>query len=122
MKDIKKSYLSLIFFFLWSWVLLFIPFFIRWFDILSHKYEYNEEELVLEKGIIQRRKTIIELAKIQRLDSQRNLIGNGSITIKADNNFVTLKYVKNVSAIMDILNKAVKEEREKKGVKYQDTF
>ncbi len=124
--DIKKSYLSVVWFVMWSWVLLYIPLIIRVLKIATRSYHYDKKNLHVEEGIFNKKALDITLVKIESVSSTANIFGNGTLTINtkmAGNNnseLLKLEFIANVKQQRKMLIDAVEQAKEDQGVKSVD--
>ncbi|NLZ65397.1 MAG: PH domain-containing protein [Clostridiales bacterium] len=127
MNNIEKSYLSLIWLALWSWVLLFIPLFIRLAKIKSRKYSYDNKNIYVEEGVFTKHSITVPLYKIETVRATANILGNGTLTLHSGARGVGLglnnmEYIKNVKHYQAKLTQLAEKAREDKGIKTVDTF
>lgn len=125
MKVIKKSYLSLIWRAIWGLILIEIPFFVRWFEILGHSYQYDNNNLYVEEGIFNKNSTTIPLYKIDNVSSEANIFGNGTVVVScniAGAKHTAMYYVANAKAAAAELRNASEAARKARGIKEVDTF
>ncbi len=127
MKEIKKSYLSVIWFALWGWVLLFIPTIVRFLKIKTRKYYYDDKNIYVQKGVFRKQYSSFPLIKIENIHTTSNILGNGTIklSVSARGNYPHLKdleFVKGALNVQNELNEAIEIARKQHGVKAVDTF
>lgn len=126
-KIIEKSYLSLIWFALWSWVLLFIPLLVRFLKIYTRKYSYDDKNLYIQEGVLSKTSITVPLYKVETIRANANILGNGTLHINSGARGVTsgmnnLEYVKGVVRYQNELAQVVEKAREDKGIKSVDMF
>ena len=74
---------------------------------LSHyKYYYNNERLIIEKGIINKQQQIVPLYRIVNMTATENIFNYGTIYIKDKQQLIVLKYV---SKSKNEMNKMIKK-------------
>ena len=66
-----------------------------YFIIKSCKYYYNDEKLIIEVGVLNKRQFIIPLYRIVNITAQENIFHYGVIRIQDKGQVLLLKYVKN---------------------------
>ena len=69
------------------------------------KYYYNDEKLIIEVGIINKKQFIVPLYRIINITAQDNIFNFGNIYIKDKEQFLILKYVEHSKAEMMHLTK-----------------
>ena len=80
---------------------------IYYYLLLSHcKYYYNDERLIIEKGIINKQQQIVPLYRIVNITATENLFNYGTVYIKDKQQLIVLKYVSNPK---DEMNKIIKK-------------
>lgn len=125
---IKKSYLSLLWFVLWSWILIFIPLLVRFLNIYTRKYTYDNKNLYVREGILNRNSISIPLLKIETVRSTANIFGNGTITIGTNTKganlagMQTLDFIKKVEQQRIELSNALDKIKEESDIKVVDAF
>ena len=113
MKEIQKSYLSLLGCALWSWVLLFIPLLIRFVRIKARKYTYDDRDIYIEEGFLTKNSMSIPLIKIETVQVRSNLLGNGVVNINsraAGTRYASmhnLEFIKNAKQVGNDLTNAI---------------
>ena len=64
-----------------------------YFIIKNCKYYYNDEKLIVETGIFNKRQNVVPLYRIVNITAQDNIFNYGKIYIKDKQQTVILKYV-----------------------------
>lgn len=117
MKEIKTTYWSLISTLLWSWIIIFIPSIKQAIDIFFTKYNYNEDSIIIKRGIIHQEQLSIPFYRLVDIQSNQSIIGQllkyGTITLFDKGKTITLKYVYNPDIIAnDMRDMMIKEKKE----------
>lgn len=112
---IKISMFYFIFWLVISIILTFLSAGILFFTLLIplyyylilkfSKYYYNDEKLIIEIGIINKKQFIVPLYRIINITAQDNIFNFGNIYIKDKEQFLILKYVEHSKAEMMNLTK-----------------
>lgn len=82
-----------IFFSIATFFLIFVIPICYYFILKSCKYYYNNERLVIETGILNKKQRIIPLYRIINISAQDNIFNYGSIYIRDKEQTIILKYV-----------------------------
>ena len=125
---IEKSYFSLIWFALWSWILLFIPLLVRFLNIYTRKYTYDNKNLYVREGVLNKNSISIPLIKIESVRSTSNIIGNGTITIGTNTRgantagMQSLNFISKVEQQRNKLSNTIDKIKEESNIKVVDIF
>lgn len=128
MNRIKNSYLSLWWVGLWGIILLEIPLLIRWLTIRNKKYTYDDKNIYLSEGILNKNTMSIPLIKIETVEAASNIFGNGSLKINAsaaggrNMQLTTLEYIKGSINARNELTNVIDTVRKEAGIKMVDAF
>ena len=80
----------------WTGFFIFIPITLYYYFLLkSCKYYYNDEKMIVETGIFNKKQNIIPLYRIVNITAQDNIFNFGTIYIRDKEQTIILKYVKN---------------------------
>lgn len=128
MRRIQNSYLSLIFTALWGWILLEIPLLVRYLVIKNKVYEYDEKNIHVSEGVLNKNSMTIPLIKIETVNATSNIFGNGTISINSraagsyDSRMHNFEYIKSSANERRLLMEQIEKAREAQGVRAIDTF
>lgn len=75
-----------------GFILLLIPL-LLWIDLKKRKYKYNDEKIIVEKGILNKKQYIIPLYRIITIESS-SVLWQESIIIKDKGQEIKLDFVK----------------------------
>lgn len=75
-----------------AFVTLIIPL-CYYFILKSCKYYYNDEKMIVEKGVFNKQQYIIPLYRIKNITAQDNIFNFGNIYIQDKGQTIILKYV-----------------------------
>lgn len=117
MKEIKTSYWSVLPTALWSIILLWIPAIKQAIDIFFTKYIYNDDNIIIKRGIIHQEQLSIPFYRLNDVQSNQSIIGQllkyGTITLYDKTKVITLKYVNNPEIIAnDMMNMMIKGKKD----------
>lgn len=117
MEDYNKIKISKVLLIIWSiigvmyFLLLIIP--ICYYFILKNcKYYYNDEKLIVEKGVFNKTQQIVPLYRIVNITANENIFNFGTIYIRDKEQCILLKYVKSPKS--EMLKLSEKWEKAKK--------
>ena len=80
----------------WTGFFIFIPITLYYYFLLKNcKYYYNDEKMIVETGIFNKKQNIIPLYRIVNITAQDNIFNFGTIYIRDKEQTIILKYVKN---------------------------
>ena len=119
MKEIKTTYWSIIPSLIWSWILIFIPSIKQAIDIFFTKYNYNENYIIIKRGIIHQEQLSIPFYRLADIQSKQSIIGQllkyGELTLFDKGKVITLKYIYNPNIIANNMrDMMMKEKKESK--------
>lgn len=121
MKEIKKSYLSLVSIAIKSLILLFIPVPIQAVKIYFSKYTYNNDTLIIKTGVFKQEQTSIAFYRLQDIQTNQSLFGQilkyGTITLYSKDRIVTMNYVDNPENVANELRELMIKSKKENGLK-----
>ena len=124
MKEIKTSYWALLSTAIWSWIVLFIPTIIQALNIYFTKYTYNDDNLIIKRGIIKQEQLSIQFYRLMDIQANQSIIGQllkyGVITLADKDKIIKLQYVHNPEVIANELRDIMVKVKKENGLKVMD--
>jgi hypothetical protein len=112
MKQIKTTYLALLPTW-WSFIILFIPTIIKAIDIYFTKYEYNNENLTIQKGFLTKKQINIPFYRISDILAEESIFTYGKIKVIEKEKTLYLDYIDRPTQISTELRKYVDSAKDK---------
>lgn len=84
----------------------------RYFTLKNCKYYYDNEKMIIETGIFNKRQCIVPLYRITNITAQDNIFNYGCIYIQDKQQLLVLRYVENSKAEMLALVEKWKDAKE----------
>lgn len=105
MKEIKKSYLQVIVSVWWGWIFIFIPNLIFLLKIMCEKYSYDDDNIYITIGILNKTQKTIPFYRIIDITANQNIFNYGKLIIRDKKKVVIIE---NVEAPIDVSNQLLK--------------
>lgn len=111
MNRVKVSYKSLIPNALWAWILIWVPTLIKFLKLKGSKYEYDDDYLVVQEGIVHKYQNYVSLEKLIDVTASQSVLGYGDIVAREKDKYVRLNNIEDPIDMADrirILSKEAK--------------
>ena len=122
MNKIEVSYIPVGISLLWSWIFWFIPSIFKALSIHHLSYTYDEKNLIINKGIMNKVQQIVPFYRITDIRADQNIFNYGNIIIHDKTKIVVLKYVSYPLIISDELREIWERARKNENVVHNEIF
>lgn len=122
MKKVNISYIPVLTSIVWSWILFWIPSMIKALSIYNLSYMYDEKNLIIKKGIINKEQQTVPFYRITDIKADQNVFNYGNIIIQEKSKTVVLKYVSNPLTVSEELREVWESARKNENVVHNEIF
>ena len=92
---------------LWSYLLYFIPTIVIALKLKNSRYEYDDDQIIVEKGVFKKQQDAINLSFVLDVQGSSNIFKYGKVILKTRHKIITMDYVKDPLEVARVLRDIV---------------